>query len=237
MRVLLQDLPPDRVRALMDVAAAPPEGVILLRRSQRWLGIVGVLALACGLASAWALLSGFQEWLRPLDACVPWAGLLGLAYGPVALAEGVRILASPLKAFILVTPFDLVRSRGGHRPLEIHPLAQARSFNRVEEYSGRNYTGLGYRFAFDGGEEVKFSLRRKVDQERTDAVLALARRAGRGEPLLDLPGCRLGSFVRGGIPPAPEPGLPGRLADPSSKPWLGLLGLLMIAFILYAFIR
>lgn len=237
MRVRIQDLPRDRERALLELAAAPPEGVFLLRRPQRWLGILGILTLACGLVCAGILAQGFHGWDRPLDACVPWVGLLGLVYGPLALVEGIRYLASPLGAFILVTPFDLVRSRGGQRPLEVHPLGQARSFQRVEEYSGSRPAGLGYRFEFDSGEVVKFTLRRKEDLAQADNVLALARMAGRGEPLLDLPGCRLGSFVAGGIPAAPEPGLLERLADPASRPWLALLGVLIIAFILYAFLR
>lgn len=233
MRLRLQDLPPDRVRLLTD----PPAGTWRQVHPRRWLGVLGVLTLGCGLAAAWCLGSGFAGWDRPWDAWLPWIGLLGLGYGLVALVEYARVLAGSVRPCLLLTPFDLVRCAGAHRPLDVHRLAHAKAFHRTEEYSGRAWTGLGYTFTFDSGEKVHFSLRRKEDIEAADRVLALAQLAGRGEPLPDLPGCRLGSLDPGAFLPVPMPGFLAKVLDPASEFWLLVLGVLILAFIPYAIFR
>lgn len=237
MRVRLQDLPADRIAALRSVLeAGGVEGVFLQKRPRRWLLALGLPALAAGLWSAWGLVSGFSDWPRPADAWAARVALLGLAYGPLALAEWLRGRTGGWPPCLLLTPFDLVQCVGGHRPLDIHRLSTARAFQRVQEYHGSSWTGLGYRFDFDGGEKVHFSLRRPEDIAAADRALALAQATGQGEASPDLPLLGRRSLTEG-VPPAPAIGSFGKLLDPASEIWLSVLGFLLIAFIPYAFFR
>ncbi|WP_243319756.1 hypothetical protein [Geothrix sp. SG200] len=237
MRVRIQDLPADRAASLQSVlGAGGVDGAFSQKRPRRWLLAMGLLSLAAGLGSAWGLVSGFSEWPRPADAWAARVALLGLAYGPLALVEVLRGRTGGWRPCLLLTPYDLVQCTGGHRPLDIHRLSLARAFQRVEEYHGSTWTGLGYRFDFDGGEQVRFSLRRPEDIAAADRVLALARSAGQGEITPELP--RLGRrSLTEGLPPAPAPGFAGKLLDPASEIWLRVLGVLLIAFIPYAIFR
>lgn len=239
MRIRLQELPADRAPALEALVrtGGPGGGLFLQTGSRRWLVLMGLLSLGLGLASAWSLRTGTTAWPRPADAALPWVGLLGLAYGPLALAEYFRFLGGGLRPFLLLTPFNLVKSRGGHRPLELYRLSEARTFQRVEEYHGATWAGQGYTFEFDGGDRVHFTLRRKEAIEAADRVLALARTAGQGGPLPDLPGCRLGDLGPGYRQPTPKPGTLENLLDPASETWLAVLGILLIAFVPYAIFR
>lgn len=239
MRVRLQELPADRASALKALVRAgdPGGGLFLQARSRRWLALMGLLSLGLGLASAWSLRTGPPPWSRPADAALPWIGLLGLAYGPLALVEYLRVHSGDLRPFLLLTPFNLVRGWGGHRPLELFRLTEARTFQRAEEYHGTTWVGQGYTFEFDGGDRIHFTLRRKADIEAANRVLALARAAGQGEPLPDLPGCRLGDLGPGYRQPTPKPGPLEKLLDPASETWLAVLGVLLLAFIPYAIFR
>lgn len=239
MRIRLQDLPPDRAAALVDLVrpGAPGEGLLLLRHRRPWLLLGGLLSLGLGVLSVWILHQGTGDWPRPADAAVPWVGLLGLVYGPLALVECFRRYRAELPACLLLTPFNLVRSRGSHRPLEVYRLSEAKSFQRIEEYHGTTWTGQGYAFVFDSDDKTSFSLRRAEDIAAADRVLALARAAGLGDPLPDLPGCRLGDLGPGYRHPNPTPGRLEKLLDPGSETWLAVLGLLLIAFVPYAIFR
>ncbi|HEX9009554.1 MAG TPA: hypothetical protein VF804_04245 [Holophagaceae bacterium] len=239
MRVHFRDLPAERASALkgLVLASGRDQGAWSRIEPRLWLAVMGLLGLGAGLVSAWSLRTGAPAWPRPADAALPWVGLLGLAYGPLALAEYLRTLQADLRPFLLLTPFNLVRSRGSHRPLEMYRLSEACGFQRIEEYRGSAWAGQGYAFEFDGGDKVHFTLHRRGDIEAADHVLALARAAGRGEPLPDLPGCRLGDLGPGYRRPTPEPGTLERLLDPASETWLMVLGILLIAFVPYAIFR
>lgn len=237
MRVRLQDLPADRVAALRSVlGAGGVDGTFFQKHPRRWLLAMGLLALAAGFWSAWGLASGFSDWPRPADAWAARIAMLGLVYGPLALVDGVRGRSGGWIPCLLLTPFDVVQCTGGHRPLDIHRLSAARAFQRVQEYHGTSWTGLGYRFEFDDGEEVQFSLRRREDIAAADRVLALAQATGQGAAAPDLPLLGRRNLAEG-VPPAPAQGALGKLLDPASKLWLSVLGLLLIAFIPYAFFR
>jgi hypothetical protein len=238
MRVPLQDLPADRAELLSRVVRERGlgEGSVYLAMPYRWLAPMGLLALGLGLASAWSL-RGVQAWPRPADSILPWVGLLGLAYGPLALLEFARILRAELGPFVLLTPFELVRCRGSHRPLELYRLPEVRAFERVEEYHGVKWTGQTCAFTFEGGRRVKVVLRRAKDIEAMDRALALARAAGRGEPLPDLPVRGAGSLAPGYTRPEPEPGGLEKALDPASETWLLVLCVLCLAFIPYALFR
>ncbi|MDR3682921.1 MAG: hypothetical protein P4L11_04250 [Geothrix sp.] len=239
MKVRLGDLPADRVELLKRIARERGwgEGTLFLAEPHRWLAVVGLLCLGIGLASAWCLRSGALEWSRPADAALPWIGLLGLAYGPLALLEYGRILRAELKPFLLLTPFNLVRCRGSHRPLDLYRLPEARAFQRVEEYHGVKWTGQAYTFNFEEGKPIKFVLRQAKDIEVAERTLALARAAGRGEPLPDLPIRRAGDLGPGFSRPEPRPGGLEKVFDPASETWLVVLGFLCLAFIPYAIFR
>ena len=213
------------------------EGTLFLAETHRWLVVMGFLSLGIGLASAWSLSSGVPDWPRHADAALPWVGLLGLVYGPLALMEYAQVFRSVLKPFLLVTPFNLVRCQGSHRPLELYRLPEATAFERVKEYQGVKWTGQTYTFNFDGGNPVKFVLRQAKDMEAADRTLALARAAGRGEALPDLPIRRVGDLGPGYSHPQPKASAFEKLVDPSSETWLIVLGLLTLAFIPYAIFR
>jgi hypothetical protein len=239
MKVPLSALPADRVDLLKRITRERGlgEGTLFLAEPHRWLAIMGLLSLGIGLASAWALGRGVSDWPRPADAAVPWIGLLGLVYGPLALMEYAQVLRAELKPFLLLTPFNLIRCRGSHRPLELYRLPEARAFERVQEYQGVKWTGQTYTFTFEGGKPIKFVLRHAKDIEVADRTLALARAAGRGEPLPDLPIRRAGDLGPGYSHPEPKPGGLEKLFDPASETWLLVLGLLCLAFIPYAIFR
>lgn len=239
MRVRLEELPPDRADRLRRIIRARGlgEGTLYRPGGRRWLAILGLLAFGAGLASARILLSGFSDWPRPADAFVPWIGLLALIYGPLALVDYVQILRAECPPFLLLTPYNLVKSRGSHRPLEVYRLTEACAFQRAEEYSGTKWTGQSFAFRFDGGDKLNFTLHRKEDIEAADRILTLARAAGQGEPLPDLPSCRIGDLGPGYFQPAPKPGRIEKLLDPASETWLVVLGFLLLAFIPYAIFR
>ena len=239
MRLRLGDLPADRVDLLKRVAREQGlgEGTLVLVQSHRWLMVMGLLCLGAGLASAWILVRGVSDWPRPADAALPWIGLLGLVYGPLALKEFAQILGAELKPFLLLTPFNLIRCRGSHRPLELYRLAEARAFDRVEEYHGVKWAGQAYAFTFEGGAPIKFVLRKAKDIEVAERTLALARAAGRGEPLPDLPVRRAGHLGPGYSLPEPKPSGLEKFFDPASETWLLVLGFLCLAFIPYALFR
>jgi len=239
MRIRLRDLPADRVDLLKRIVQERGlgEGTLFLAEPHRWLVVMGLLSLGIGLVSAWSLSSGVPDWPRHADAALPWVGLLGLAYGPLALLEYAQVLRSELKPFLLVTPFNLVLCRGSHRPLELYRLPEATAFERVVEYQGVKWTGQTYAFTFDGGNPVKFVLHHAKDIEAADRTLALARAAGRGEALPDLPVRRAGDLGPGYSHPQPKAGGLEKLFDPASETWLIVLGLLTLAFIPYAIFR
>lgn len=240
MRIKLEDLPADRASALRAAVRARgvEEGAIFLAGSRRWLLVMGLLCLALGLISAWVIRSGVPDWPpRPADAFLPWAGLLGLAYGPLALLEFLQVLRAELRPFVLLTPFNLVKSRGSHRPLEIYRLTEARAFQQAEEYHGTTWSGQSFTFDFDGGDKVTFTLRRRDTIAAANRILALAKLAGRGEPLPDHLARRLGDLGPGYIQPTPKPGWFENIIDPASETWLVVLGLLILAFIPYAIFR
>lgn len=198
---------------------------------------MGLLCSALGLISAWIIRSGMSDWPRPADACVPWVGLLGLAYGPLALVEYLRILRAELGPFVLLTPFNLVKSRGSHRPLEIYRLTEARAFRQTEEYRGTTWTGQSFSFDFDGGDKASFTLRRRDAIAAANRTLALAKLAGRGEPLPDPLARQLGDLGPGYSRPTPKPGWLENIFDPASETWLLVLGILILVFIPYAIFR
>lgn len=239
MRTHLRDLPADRVGLLKQISRERGlgEGTLFLATQNRWLAVMGLLSLGIGLASAWSLGTGIPEWPRPVDALLPWVGLLGLAYGPLALAEYIQLLRAELKPFLLLTPINLIRCRGSHRPLELYRLPEARAFERVEEYNGATWSGQSYVFDFEEGNRIRFVLRQKRDIEVADRTLALARAAGRGEPLPDLPIRRAGDLGLGYSHPMPKAGGLEKLLDPASETWLLVLGFLCLAFIPYAIFR
>jgi hypothetical protein len=239
MRVRLEDLPPDRLDQLRRIVQARGlgEGTHFRTDGRRWLAVMGVLCLGLGLASAWSLKTGVQDWPRPADAYVPWVGLLGLIYGPLALVEYVRVLRAEFPPFLLLTPFNLVKGRGSHRSLDIYRLSEARAFQRVQEYSGTKWTGQAYEFDFGAKERFRFVLQRKEDITTADRALALAQAAGRGEPLPDLPSCHAGDLGPGYARPEGKPGALEKVFDPASETWLLVLGFLCLGFIPYAIFR
>ncbi len=239
MKIRQGDLPADRVDLLKRILRERGlgEGTLLLIQPHRWLIVMGLLSLGIGLASAWSLGNGVSGWPRPADAALPWVGLLGLAYGPLALMEYAQILRAELKPFLLLTPFNLIRCRGSHRPLEVYRLPEARAFERVEEYQGVKWAGQAFTFKFEGDQQVKFVLRQAKDIQVAERTLALARAAGRGEPLPDLPIRRAGELGPGYSHPEPKAGGLETFFDPSSETWLLVLGFLCLAFIPYAIFR
>jgi hypothetical protein len=239
MRLRLGELPPDRVALLKQLVRdrGLGEGTLYLTAPKRWLAVMGLLSLGIGLTSAWALGHGVSDWPRPADRAVPWVGLVGLAYGPLALVEYARVLGAELQPFLLLTPFNLIRCRGSHRPLEVHRLPEARAFQQIEEYHGTKWTGQAHEFAFEGDQKIRFVLHRAEDIEVANRTLALARAAGRGEPLPDLPSCRAGDLGPGYSHPQPKAGTLEKLLDPASETWLLVLGVLCLAFIPYALFR
>lgn len=232
MRVRFQDLPGETQARIQQVdrGGPPGPGAFFLRTRRVWLAWAGPLAAVAGALSLGVLSAG----ARGGDALLARAGLAGLAYAAVALLEGVRSLGAPLKPFILVTPSDLVRSPGSGRPLEMYRLAEASSFQRVEEYSGVRWRGQAFVFKFDGGRQVRFVLRRQADIQAALHTLDLARAAGRGEKL---PGGPAPDLRPGHLQDLPGPGLPGQLLDPGSPFWIWVLLLFALGLIAWALIH
>ena len=238
MKVWLRDLPPDTMFQLDRIVREKGLGASAfchpIRRT--WLAVMGAVSLGVGLLSAWILLSKEPLGLRPLEVPLPWVGLLGLVYGPVALVEYLRVLGAGLKPFLLLTPFNLVRCLGSHRPLELYRLAEASAFQRVEEDDGAKWKGQAYAFTFDGGHKVNFTLNRKQDVAAANVTLDLARSVASGERL------PAGAPPLGDLQPSHLQGLPKettvqQLLNPTSELWLLALGLLCIGFVLWVLLR
>jgi hypothetical protein len=239
MRIRFQDLPRDTMarieRIVQDGGLGEGAAFIPVRRT--WLAWMGVIALAVGTGSAWALATGAAASPRWSEAVLPYVGLIGLAYGAVALVEYLRILAAPLKPFILLTPFNLIKCGGSQHPLEIYRLAEANSFQRVEEYSGAKWQGQYFVFKFDGGHTVRFMLRHRQEIEAALRALDLARAAARGERLPDGPVRDTGDLRPGHLQALQRPYGLEQLLDPTSEFWLVTLGLLIIAMFVWAVFR
>jgi hypothetical protein len=237
MKILLKDLPPDAVYQITGLVREQGlgTGVFVHPVRRNWLLYMGVISLGLGLLSAWILVRGELASAPRMEALLPWVGLIGLVYGPLALVEYLRVLGAQLKPFLLLTPVHLVRCHGSHRALEVHRLSEAAAFQRVEEYDGAKWKGQAYAFDFDGGAKVHFTLNKRQDVEAANRVLDLARAAAGGERL---PGgiLNLGDF-------RPNPALAQRegnlqqFLDPASELWLVMLGLLCIGFVIWALLR
>jgi len=239
MRVRYRDLPPDAAARLADAAAGRQagQGIFCRRQRRAWLAWFGVPVTAAGAFSLWVLVWGGYRPASAWEAALPWAGLLLLAYGLLALAEYLRVLAAAPGPFLLLTPYNLVQSPGAGRPLELFRLAEASSFRKVEEYSGASWKGLRYDFQFDGGRKANFSLRERSEIEAADLVLALARLAGRGEALPDCPGRRFGPLATGACQDLPRDGIPGQLLNPVSETWILGWVALIVVMMAWAFFR
>jgi hypothetical protein len=239
MRVRFQDLSPDTAAQLKRVAQARGlgKGTVFIDLRRGWLLWVGLIALATGLVSAWALAYGTEAGPLPADALLPWAGLVGLVYGTVALADYVRVLLAELKPFVLLTPFNLVRCRGSQHPIELFRLPEANAFQCVEEYNGATWQGQSYVFTFDGGHQIRFTLRQKQAIEAANATLALARNAARGERLPDLPIREIGDLRPGHIQALNRRSALRQLLDPASETWLVMFLLFVIAGVVWAIFR
>ncbi|MGA2080454.1 MAG: hypothetical protein ABSH53_07575 [Holophaga sp.] len=230
MRVRARDLPPEATARLQRVlwSEAAGEGILLVRVKRVWLGWVGLVLTGAGVLSAWTLIRGTYAPGRAWDAALPWAGLVFLVYGAVALVEFLRVVCARTKPFLLLTPFNLVRCQGGWRPLEMFRLPEAGALERGEQVEGTTWQGRVFVFRFDGGAKVRFTLGHREQVAATERILELARMAGRGQRLPDCLGREVGELRPPYLRDLPRTPFLAAFLDPTSETWLALLAVLLI---------
>jgi hypothetical protein len=239
MRVHCQDLPPETLARFKSIAqhGGLGEGALFLALRRGWMLWVGLPALGIGALSAWVLRTGGYSGDSRWDFLLPWAGLVGLAYGFVAVLEFLRCRTAELKPFLLVTPLNLIKCRGSQHPLEMYRLAEARALQRVEDYNGAKWRGQEFVFDFDGGHKVRFTLSSRSAIEAAERTLDLARRAAQGERLPDGPVRDAGELRPAHVQEWPGGSVRQQLLDPTSETWVFTLLVPVIGLMAWAMFR
>jgi hypothetical protein len=154
-------------------------------------------------------------------------GLSGLTalWTLLLLVESVRVAASRLKPFILITPRVLLEVGADHDYLAGYRLRDATDFKAVDQFSGANFQGRRFYFTFPNAS-WSLLLKDAKDIQRLEQVLGQARS-----------GAAPGS---GGLHLLPgEPGLvrgTGRaFTNPFGEGWLGIGAVLLLGLVLSFF--
>lgn len=236
MRISFDRLPghvQDQFQRIWDQQGAG-EGAFFERKSNRWMGWVGLLCLlACPLAAA----MGLEAWrdsppgFKPVVLVPALIALVTGIYAPVVTLEWLRLLRARPGRFRLITPAHYVECGGPGRTAILYRLSEVTRFQKTQSYdSNQRWEGLTYAFTFEDGPTLTVKLKEARDIEALDAILAWAAAKGRGEALPDLPGLRALAFDPAALPAA-RPTLAERLLDPQSEVWLGAWGLLVLALL------